>query len=86
MPNERVKYFKPINEINNKIVYVKDKDLLGFDSASSVAFQFHLFNMAKFGLSENFILMDDDYFFGKPIKKTDFFYYEENQKKWCPVW
>ena len=84
MPNERVKYFKPINEINNKIVYVKDKDLLGFDSASSVAFQFHLFNMAKFGLSENFILMDDDYFFGKPIKKTDFFYYDETLKKVVP--
>ena len=84
MPNEKVKYFKPIEEINNKIIYVKDSDLIGFDSASSVTFQFNLFNMVKFGLSENFILMDDDYFFGKPIKKTDFFYYEEDQKKVVP--
>ena len=66
MPNQKVKYFKPIYEIENKIVYVKDKDLLGFDSANSVVFQLHLFNMTKFGLSENFILMDDDCFFGKP--------------------
>ena len=25
--------------------------------------------------------MDDDYFIGKPIKKSDFFYYDEEQKK-----
>ena len=84
MPNQKVKYFKPIYEIENKIVYVKDKDLLGFDSANSVVFQLHLFNMTKFGLSENFILMDDDCFFGKPIKKTDFFYYDEESKKVVP--
>ena len=84
MPNEKVKYFKPIYEIDNKIIYVKDKDLIGFDSANSVVFQLQLFNMVKFGLSENFILMDDDYFFGKPIKKTDFFYYDEENKKVVP--
>jgi len=84
MPNEKVKYFKPIYEIDNKIVYVKDKDLLGFDSANSVVFQLNLFNMTNFGLSENFILMDDDCFFGKPIKKTDFFYYDEEIKKVVP--
>ena len=84
MPNEKVKYFKPINEISSKFVYIKDKDLLGFDSASSVVFQLNLHKMEKFGLSENFILMDDDYFFGKPIKKTQFFYYDETQKKVIP--
>ena len=84
MPNEKVRFFKPYNEINNKIVYVKDKDIIGFDSANSVTFQLNLGNMKKFGLSENFILMDDDYFFGKPIKKTDFFYYDENLKKVLP--
>ena len=30
--------------------------------------------MRKFGLSENFIYMDDDYFIGQPLKKSDFFY------------
>ena len=84
MPNEKVKYFKPINEISDKFVYVKDKDLLGFDSENSVVFQLNLYKMEKFGLSENFILMDDDYFFGKPIKKTQFFYYDEIQKKVVP--
>ena len=84
MPNEKVKYFKPINEIKDKIVYVKDRDLLGFDSADSHVFHFNLFNMTQFGLSENFILMDDDYFFGKPIKKSQFFYYDEIQNKVLP--
>ena len=84
MPNEKVSYFKPIEEIKDKIVYVKDKDLLGYDTANVYAFHFVLFNMSKFGLSENFILMDDDYFIGKPINKTKFFYYDENLKKVFP--
>ena len=84
MPNEKVKYFKPIEEIADKFVYVKDKDFLGFDSANSNVFQYHLFNMSNFGLSENFILMDDDCFIGKPLKKSDFFYYDEEQKKVLP--
>ena len=84
MPNEKVKYFKSIDEIKNKIIYIKDKDLLGFDSSDSHTFQFNLFNMEKFGLSENFILMDDDYFFGKPINKSQFFYYDKKQKKVLP--
>ena len=28
--------------------------------------------------------MDDDYFFGKPLKKSDFFYYDEKEKKVSP--
>jgi len=78
MPNEKIKYFKEPEEIKDKIVYVKDKDLLGFDSASSIVFQFNLWRMKQFGLSENFILMDDDCFIGKPLKKSDFFYEENN--------
>ena len=77
MPNEKIKYFKEPEEIKNRIIYVKDKDLIGFDSASSVVFQFNLWRMKEYGLSENFILMDDDYFIGKPLKKYNFFY-EEN--------
>ena len=79
MPNEKVSYFKPAEEIKQKIIYVKDKDLLGFDSASSSVFQFNLYKMKKFNISENFILMDDDYFIAKPLNKNDFFY-EENGK------
>ena len=77
MPNEKVKYFKPPEDINEKIIYIKDKDLLGFDTASPNIFQFNLFKMKKFGLSENFILMDDDYFIAEPLFKNNFFY-EEN--------
>lgn len=79
MPNEKVKYFKEPEEIKDKIVYVKDKDLLGFDSASSPAFQFNLWRMKQFGLSENFILMDDDCFIGKPLQKSNFFYEEDGK-------
>ena len=79
MPNEKIKYFKDPEEIKDKIVYVKDKDILGFDSASSPAFQFNLWKMKEFGMSENFILMDDDYFIGKPLKKSNFFYEENGQ-------
>ena len=50
MPNEKVKYFKEPEEIKDKIVYVKDKDVLGFDSASSPAFQFNLWKMKKLNI------------------------------------
>ena len=75
MPNEKVKFLK--NEINEKIIYIKDKDILGFDSANSPSFSFNLFKMKKFGISKNFIYMDDDYFIGQKLKKKDFFYYDQ---------
>ena len=84
MPNEKVRFLKPINEISDKIVYVKDKDLLGFDSESSTTFQYILFKLKNFGISDNFLLMDDDYFIGRELKKTDFFYFDENSKKVVP--
>ena len=79
MPNEKVKYFKNYNLIKKKIVYVKDKDLLGFESSSSIVFQFNYWKMKKFGISNNFIIMDDDCFIGSPLKKTDFFYNNNNK-------
>jgi len=79
MPNERVSYFKPKEEIEDKIVYVKDKDVLGFDSENVYTFHCSLHNLKKLGLSENFIYMDDDYFIGQPINKNEMFY-EENGK------
>ena len=84
MPNDKVKFLKPYEEIKEKIIYVKDKDLLGFDSSNSVAFQFNLYKMENFGLSKNFIYMDDDYFIGKPLKKSDFFYYDRKKKEIFP--
>ena len=35
--------------------------------------------MKKFGISDNFIIMDDDYFIGNTLKKSDFFYVENNK-------
>ena len=35
--------------------------------------------MYKFGISNNFIIMDDDYFIGKPLNKNDFFYVENGK-------
>ena len=74
MPNEKVKFLKSPELINDKIVFVKDKDLLGYDSANSHAFQFRYWKMKEFGMSDNFIAMDDDYFIGKPLNKSDLFY------------
>ena len=84
MPNEKVKYFKPYNEINQKIIYVKDKDVLGYESANIYAFTFNLFRLEKFGLSNNFIYMDDDFFIGKELNKSNFFYYEEKENRVVP--
>ena len=79
MPNKRVKYFKDYDLIKEKIIYVYDKDLIGYDSSNSLAFQYRYWMMEKFNMSENFILMDDDYFIGKPLKKSDFFYVENGR-------
>ena len=78
MPNEKVRFFKNYSEINEKIVYVKDKDILGHESANIHAFQFRIWKLKEYGLSENFISLDDDYFIGKPLEKSDFFYVENN--------
>ena len=85
MPNEKVSFLKPINEINDKIVYIKDKDLLGFDSESSTSFQYVLFKLKNFGITDNFLLMDDDYFIGRKLKKTNFFYFDEIINKVVPI-
>ena len=84
MPNEKVKYLKPYEEIKEKIVYIKDKDLLGFESANIFAFTFNLYKLEKFGISKNFIYIEDDFFIGKSLKKDDFFYYDKTKKKVLP--
>ena len=35
--------------------------------------------MKKFNISDNFIIMDDDYFIGKKLEKSDFFYVEKGK-------
>ena len=79
MPNERVRFFKEYNLIKEKIVYIKDKDLLGYDSSNQRAFQFRYWKMKKFAISDNIILMDDDYFIGGKLAKSDFFHIEKGK-------
>ena len=84
MPNRKVKYFKEIEEIKEKIIYINDKEFLGYDSANIFAFTFNLYKMEKFGISKNFIYMEDDFFIGKSLKKSDFFYFDKNTQKILP--
>ena len=74
MPNDKVRFFKDIDFIKEKIIYIKDKDILGYDSSNSLAFQFRYWKMKKYGISDNIIVMDDDCFIGHPLNKTNFFY------------
>ena len=62
-----------------KIVYINDKDFLGFDSSNIYTFHFHFWKLKKYNVSENIISMDDDFFIGKPLKKSDFFYVEKGK-------
>ena len=84
MPNEKVKYLKSIEEIKDKIIYIKDKELIGYDSANIQSFLFNLDKMENFGLSKNFIYMEDDCFFGKVLEKKHLFYYDKSEKKIYP--
>ena len=84
MPNEKVKYLKNIEDINEKIIYIKDKDILGYDSSNIQSFLFNLDKMEKFGIAKNFIYMEDDCFIGKNLKKSDFFYYDKIRQNIFP--
>ena len=79
MPNDKVTFLKDYDTIKNKIIYIKDKDILGYDSANSLSFQFNYWKMKKFGISDNIIAMDDDCFIGHPLKKSHFFYYRNGK-------
>ena len=79
MPNKKVRFFKKYSLIKDKIVYVKDKDFLGYDSSNIYAFLFRYWKMKEFGISNNIIVMDDDYFIGSKLEKTDFFYIEDGK-------
>jgi len=79
MPNKKVRYFKDYYLIKEKIVYIKNKDFLGYDSENLQAFQYRLWKMKDFGMSDNFILMNDDCFIGQPLNKSDFFYVENGK-------
>ena len=60
---------------NKKVQFLKEY----YDSSNSHAFQFRYWKMKYFNITENFIVMDDDCFIGKPLKKSDFFYVENGK-------
>ena len=78
MPNEKVKYLKSPELISEKIAFVKDKELLGYDSSNISTIQFSLWKMKQFGISDNFIIMEEYCFINKPLNKSDFFYVQNN--------
>ena len=79
MPNEKISFLLDNKERKKKIIYVNDKQLVGIDSSNVLLMHINYYKLKKYGLSENFIIMDDDFFIGKPLKKSDLFY-EENGK------
>ena len=79
MPNKKVRFFKNYDLIKDKIIYINDKDFLGYDSSNPRAFEFNYWKLYKYGISNNFIIMDDDYFIGKSLNKNDFFYVEKGK-------
>ena len=64
---------------------MKDKDLIGFERANIYAFTFNLFRFEKFCVTENFIYMDDDFFIGKNLNKSNFFIMMKMNKKFYLV-
>jgi hypothetical protein len=60
---------------------VKDEDLLGFSSQSITTFDFNLWKLKKFGCSDYILWLNDDYFIGKPLDKSDFFYEDGDKVK-----
>ena len=78
LPNEKVKFLKSPELISEKITFVKDKELLGYDSSNIYTIQFSLWKMKQFGISDNFIIIEEYCFINKPLNKSDFFYVQNN--------
>jgi hypothetical protein len=74
MPHKKVKYFKDYNIIKDRIIYVLDKDIYGSDNFNWLTFKFRYWKLKNYGISDNFIAMDYNYFINKPLQKSDFFY------------
>ena len=52
---------------------------MGYDSSNDRAFQYRYWKIKKYGISDNVIVMDDDYFIGNKLKKDDFFYVDNGK-------
>lgn len=79
MPNDKVRFLNDYKIIKDKIIYIKDKYILGYDSSNSLAFQFRYWKLKDFNISSNIIALDDDCFIGKHLNKSDFFYVQDRK-------
>ena len=77
MPNEKVKFLKEQDQINDKIVYVNQEELVGVTGSCSTL-EWNLWKLKSKDCSDHIIYFNDDYFVGQPMKKSDFFYEDED--------
>jgi len=80
MPNEKVKFLKNQDEINDKIAYINDEEIIEGGTRACCTKQWNLWKLKEKLCSDNVILFDDDYFIGQPLKKSDFFYKNDKDK------
>ena len=74
---DNINILKDKEELKDKIIIIKIKDLLGFETELTSVVFFNLNLVKKFGLSDNFLYMNSNYFIGKPLNKSDFFWEED---------
>ena len=77
--NDNINILKEKEELKEKIIIIKIKDLLGFETELNSVVLFNLNQVKKFGLSDNFVFMNSNYFIGKPLNKSDFFWEEDGK-------
>ena len=75
--DDNISFLKEKEELKDKIIIIKLGDLLGFETKLDSVILFNLNQTKKYGLSDNFLYMNSNYFIGRPLNKSDFFW-EEN--------
>lgn len=80
MPNDKVRFLKEPEEIKDKIIYIKNEDVLGVDSDSCEAYEWSFWKLKDYGCSNHILYFCDDYFIGKPMNKSDFFYKDSKNR------
>ena len=77
--DDNINILKEKEILKDKIIIIKIEDLLGFETEVNSVVLFNLNQVKKFGLSDNFLFMNNNYFIGKPLNKSDFFWEEEGK-------
>ena len=79
MPNEKLRFINSSYPLfPYKFSYIKNTEILPFESSTVFTYNMYFWKLKKFGMTENFLIMDDDYFIAKPLKKSDFFYVNDS--------